>query len=205
MQGNGGTDCGNHATGEVMVGSFMMATSNFCAFQIDGTDPHLPYLLPIIHKRLQGEGASGPEPSEEVRAILAGLLGTALDVGTADDILPHADEVAASLKALVLDRHPEAKLIGCTGVEKLAATAPKIFSHVAANLVGCLCKATGHQQRKVRIAAVRALGLALVHSPSQEFTSSAIVLAQRFFDQAPEVRMQVARSAADLGTKWTYR
>lgn len=118
---------------------------------IGASDLQLHYLVPVLRSRLAGDDPR--EPSEEVRAALAAVLLAAVSRGEAG---PHAEDVAAALGACLADSYARVKLVAARAVA--AAAGADGFASGAPGLVGPLLRNLPHQQRKVRVASVKALG-----------------------------------------------
>merc|ERR1711963_1388282 len=59
-----------------------------------------------------------------------------------------------------------------------------------------------HQQKKVRVASIKAVGCVIQNSGFDQFQLIASHLAQRLFDPVPLVRLSVSRVAGDLLLNW---
>ncbi len=185
--------------------------------------PH--YVVPILRERLSGS-SRGPdyESSEEVRSLLVDILTDVATSARGDDFRPYAEDVVAILKEAIADSFPEVKVKSCVCLVQISEMS-WLPPTSAPELVDSLLKCLTHQQRRVRVAAVKGLGkdtLAVVffsvyidsvppaacmlpHCSSSCFQTSVPFLAQRLFDPAPEVRLNTASVAAKLLKEWTHR
>ena len=100
------------------------------------------------------------------------------------------------------DSLADIKVEACANVHKLAKTMTKDFHLTAAGLLNPLAKAMTHQQKKVRVACIKACGVVLHHSGFDDFQVIGSHLAQRLFDPIPQVRLAVSNVAGDLLMNW---
>ena len=143
------------------------------------------------------------------------------------------NDLVSILKATVVDPFGDIKRISCMAVVSASKTLKNDFHLNSSSLLvpltrGCL----GHQQNKVRVAAIEAVGAIMVQSRCLAYSESKHAvsewqlfrhashhllflsrnsddlktvishLAQRLFDPVPAVRLQVSLVAADLLLNW---
>ena len=114
----------------------------------------------------------------------------------------HLDDLERILGSCIIDTFADIKEMACSDVCLLASLLPKDFRHNAPNLINPLAKAMTHQQKKVRVACIQAVGVVIHHSGFDEFQLIGSHLAQRLFDPVPVVRLSVSKVAGDLLMNW---
>lgn len=131
------------------------------------------------------------------------------------------------------DNFPDVKVKSCECISAIASVSSNVFGvgNVASSLVPSVLRNFTHQQKRVRLSSVRAVGkreiayikhsdvtiywcfllpgsfqgVLLHHCSSRELQQSLVYLAQRLFDQRPEVRLAVYSVASELLTRWPHR
>ena len=162
----------------------------------------LSYVLPVLRQRLVFNEEI-IEPSEEVRHLLTKILTRILEIpNQTDDLKVHLDDLIKILSSCMADSFADIKEEGCQNVHRLAKALPKDFHMSATGLLNPLAKAMTHQQKKVRVACIKACGVVLHHSGFDDFQVIGSHLAQRLFDPVPQVRLAVSKVAADLLMNW---
>lgn len=86
----------------------------------------------------------------------------------------------------------------CEVVVRLAATCPERFHMAASGLVKPLIATSKHQHSRVRVAAVKAIGSAVQHGPSDLLEEVRTIMAQRTMDDSPSVR----KALYGVATNW---
>lgn len=166
----------------------------------------LSYTLPVLKQRLfHLPEEEAVEPSEEVRLLLLKILDKILKLSgpeNSEDLKAFQDDLVKILSSCVLDSFADIKELACEDVHLLAEALPKDFHFNAQNLINPLLKAMTHQQKKVRVATIKAIGIVIMHSGFDELQLVASHLAQRLFDDHPQVRLTVSRVAGDLLLNW---
>jgi len=166
----------------------------------------LSYILPVLRQRLVRQpGDEVIETSEEVRLLLLTILTKILEMTTdeqEDDLKIHLDDLVRMLGSCIIDTFADVKEMACNDVGLLAKVLSKDFHFNAANLINPLAKSMTHQQKKVRVACIQAVGVVLHHSGFDEFQLIGSHLAQRLFDPVPVVRLSVSKVAGDLLMNW---
>ena len=114
----------------------------------------------------------------------------------------HLDDLSRILGACIIDAFADIKELACDNVGLLAEKLPQDFHFSAATLINPLATAMTHQQKKVRVACIKAVGTVLQHSGFDQFQLIASHLAQRLFDPMPQVRLWVSKVAGNLLMDW---
>ena len=162
----------------------------------------LSYILPVLKQRLVFK-EEVVEPSEEVRFLLIKILSRILELpNETEDLKVHLDDLIHILGACINDSFSDIKVEACENVHQLAQALAKDFHMSASGLLNPLAKAMTHQQKKVRIACIKACGVVLHHSGFDDFQIIGSHLAQRLFDPIPQVRLAVSNVAGDLLMNW---
>ena len=171
---------------------------------------HLSYLFPVLRHRLANRsGERSLEPSEEVRlsylAIMIGILRKELLVSSDQSkLFPYMDDVFAILKTTLTDSYGDIKSLSCEGVENAADVFKQDFHLMGNTLISPLLQCLSHQQKKVRISAVHAIGVVIICCTCNDFNKVAPHRAQRHFDHVPQVRLQVSITVGKLLLEWKY-
>ena len=122
----------------------------------------LSYILPVLRQRLVRQpGDEVIETSEEVRLLLLTILTKILEMTTdeqEDDLKIHLDDLVRILGSCIIDTFADVKEMACNDVGLLAKVLSKDFHFNAANLINPLAKSMTHQQKKVRVACIQAVG-----------------------------------------------
>lgn len=144
------------------------------------------------------------ESSEEVRLLLLKLLTEILKKSPENDadLKIHLDDLSRILSSTIIDAFADIKEMACDDVDLLARKLPQEFHFNAATLINPLASAMTHQQKKVRVACIKATGVVLQHCGFDQFQLIASHLAQRLFDPVPQVRLQVSKIAGRLLIDW---
>lgn len=175
----------------------------FYGHMVNTSPMTLSYILPVLKQRLVCKEEIIIEVSEEVRFLLIKILSRILDLpNETEDLKVHLDDLIAILGSCMNDSFADIKVEACENVHKLAKTMPKDFHLTAAGLLNPLAKAMTHQQKKVRVACIKACGVVLHHSGFDDFQVIGSHLAQRLFDPIPQVRLAVSNVAGDLLMNW---
>ena len=166
----------------------------------------LSYILPVLRQRLVHQNQDEVvEPSEEVRFLLLKILTHILQMSCKDnneDLKIHLDDLTNMTSCCIIDSFADIKELACNDVKLLAQAISKDFHMTAPQLINPLAKAMTHQQKKVRVACIKAVGIVIHHSGFDQFQLIASHLAQRLFDPVPDVRLAVSRVAGDLLMNW---
>ncbi|KAM3826520.1 dynein axonemal assembly factor 5 [Vipera latastei] len=150
----------------------------------------LPVLMPALAQRLglpQGPG----EPCEELRLGLLQLLTQLLRRCHRPALAPFLPEALAVLRAALLDPFPPAKRQACQACQAAAAALPDHFHLQSESLISPLMQAISHQHYKVRVAVIHATGSVIQFGNVKSLDDVLSHLAQRCFDDIPQVREAV--------------
>nr|XP_056722598.1 dynein axonemal assembly factor 5 [Euleptes europaea] len=156
----------------------------------------LPVLLPALAQRL-GHAAPGAgddearEACEELRLGLLGLLGLLLRRCPAAALAAYLPEVARVLRAALLDAFPPAKREACALAAQAAHAMPEHFHMQSESLISPLMQAVSHQHFRVRVAVIQATGAVIQFGNAKSLDDVLSHLAQRCFDDIPQVREAV--------------
>jgi len=166
----------------------------------------LSYVIPALKQRLYHQpGEEIVEPCEEVRLILLKIVDRILQLSgpeSSQDMKLHLDDLILILSCCIEDNFADIKELACDDVHLLAKALPKEFHFSAEKLLNPLARAMTHQQKKVRVASIKAVGCVIQNSGFDQFQLIASHLAQRLFDPVPLVRLSVSRVAGDLLLNW---
>ncbi|XP_058141656.1 dynein axonemal assembly factor 5 [Dasypus novemcinctus] len=157
--------------------------------------PHdaLPRLLPALAARLAGpEPARRPPPEacEELRLELVQLLSLAVDLGGAA-LAPYLDDAVRVLRCTLLDPFAAVRRESCRCAAALARATPDHFHMQSESLIGPLMQTISHQHWKVRVAVIEATGTVIQFGSGKSVDDVLSHLAQRLFDDVPQVRRAV--------------
>nr|XP_028561739.1 dynein assembly factor 5, axonemal isoform X1 [Podarcis muralis] len=150
----------------------------------------LPFLVPALAQRLglpPGEG----EPCEELRLGLLQLLSLLLQACRGDALAPYLPELVRALRSALLDPYPQAKREGCAGAAACAKAMPDTFHMQSESLINPLMQAISHQHYRVRVAVIQATGAVIQYGNVKSLDDVLSHLAQRCFDEIPQVREAV--------------
>ncbi|XP_074867131.1 dynein axonemal assembly factor 5 isoform X2 [Carettochelys insculpta] len=150
----------------------------------------LPCLLPALAQRLCAPQGQIHEPCEELRLALVQLLGLLLELCGAA-LAPYLSEVVRILQATLLDPYPEVKRESCRCATASARAMPEHFHMQSELLIKPLMQMISHQHFRVRVAVIQATGTVLQFGNGKSVDDVLSHLAQRLFDEIPQVRQAV--------------
>ncbi|XP_043244314.1 dynein axonemal assembly factor 5-like [Amphibalanus amphitrite] len=156
--------------------------------------PLWPPLVAALRQRLAAPQPQPAEPSEEVRLQLVRLAGQLVDSDGAQ-LAPYLDHLVAILAAALADPSPDLKTAACQATGRLARSLPRHFHLQSASLVPPLLRNLAHQRWRVREPCVRALGDVVQFGDNSTVRDAVSHMAQRMFDQVPQVRLAVTEVA----------
>jgi len=165
-------------------------------------------VFPVLNHRLSNSSSQPStlrEPSEEVRFLLVTLLNDILKKSGVDcpELRLYLDDIVGILKVTILDPFANVKKISCEAVIEASKAFKTDFHMIASSLLEPLTKCLGHQQNKVRLNAIKAIGSVMVVSRTPEdFKKVVSHLAQRLFDPVASVRLEVSVVAHNLLINW---
>uniref|UniRef100_A0ABM5F123 Dynein axonemal assembly factor 5 n=1 Tax=Pogona vitticeps TaxID=103695 RepID=A0ABM5F123_9SAUR len=153
----------------------------------------LPFLMPVLARRLGPAPGEEGEPCEELRLGLLQLFGQTLQAcdGGGAALAPYLPELGRVLAGALLDPYPKAKLEGCAALAACAKAMPEHFHLQSESLINPLMKTISHQHYRVRVAVVQATGAVIQFGNVKSLDDVLPHLAQRCFDDIPQVREAV--------------
>ncbi|XP_068606399.1 dynein axonemal assembly factor 5-like [Brachionichthys hirsutus] len=154
----------------------------------------LPYLVPCLARRLGDKDIL--EPAEELRLSAVELLALALEV-CGKHLKPYLNEMMNILQKTIVDPFPDVKRESCECTVALATCLPEHFHMQAESLVKPLMQTITHQHARVRASVIKATGAVIQHGSGKDLDDVLSHLAQRLFDDAPQVRKAVTTVAGD--------
>ncbi|KAG7267969.1 hypothetical protein CRUP_011931, partial [Coryphaenoides rupestris] len=140
----------------------------------------LVYLVPCLTQRLAGKEVT--EPAEELRLSLAEMLSLTVDV-CGKQLAPYLDDMINMLRATIVDPFPAVKRESC--------------KCTAESLVQPLMQSISHQHAKVRVSVIEATGAVVQHGTGKHVDDVLSHMAQRLFDNSPQVRKSVTAVVGD--------
>ncbi|XP_077172345.1 dynein axonemal assembly factor 5-like [Paroedura picta] len=146
----------------------------------------LPALVPALARRLEP-----PEPCEELRLGLLRLLGLLLRRCAAAALAPHLPDLARLLAAALRDPFPDARREACALAARAAHALPEHFHLQSESLISPLMESISHQHFRVRVAVIQATGAVIQFGNAKSLDDVISHLAQRCFDNIPQVREAV--------------
>ncbi|XP_078521034.1 dynein axonemal assembly factor 5 [Lissotriton helveticus] len=148
----------------------------------------LPYLMPALQQRL-GQPTL-VEPSEELRLGLVQLLSLTVELCGAR-LAPYLDEMVRILQRTIVDPFPEVKKESCKCASSYAKSIPEHFHMQSESLIKPLMQTISHQHSKVRVAVIQTTGIVIQYGNGKSVDDVLSHLAQRLFDDSPQVRQAV--------------
>lgn len=159
-------------------------------------DYYLAYVFPVVVERIGTPEIV--EESEELRLKTMELVNEIVGLYNKEDLLgPFVDDIVEVLTHSLNDKYPKVKLACCDCVHLTFEAAPRKFGEVSVQLVKPLVRLFTHRHFKVRVAAVEALGVVIMASRGA-LDDSVVPLAERLFDQVPQVRRSVITVSSKL-------
>uniref|UniRef100_A0A8C5QE17 Dynein axonemal assembly factor 5 n=1 Tax=Leptobrachium leishanense TaxID=445787 RepID=A0A8C5QE17_9ANUR len=159
-----------------------------CVGNVPRPEEALPYLIPAVTQRLGNPEIV--EPSEELRLALAELLTLLVEV-CGKKLVPYLDDMVRILQRTISDPFPEVKKESCKCASYYAQSIPEHFHMQSESLIKPLMQAISHQHSKVRLAVIQTTGAVIQHGNGKSMDDVLSHLAQRLFDDAPQVRQAV--------------
>ncbi|XP_053327165.1 dynein axonemal assembly factor 5 [Spea bombifrons] len=159
-----------------------------CVRNVPRPEEALPYLIPAVAQRLGNPEIV--EPSEELRLALTELLALLVEV-CGKKLGPYLDEMIRILQRTITDPFPDVKKESCKCAANYAKCIPDLFHMQSESLIKPLMQTISHQHSKVRIAAIQATGAIIQFGNGKSVDDVLSHLAQRLFDDAPQVRQAV--------------
>ncbi|KAM4598331.1 dynein axonemal assembly factor 5 [Polymixia lowei] len=173
-------------TAILIIGEFIR-----CVPQPEGS---LVYLIPCLAQRLGGKEIL--EPAEELRLSLVEVLTLTVEV-CGKQLAPYLDDVIKILQRTIVDPFPDVKRESCKCTVNFAKCVPEHFHMQAESLVKPLMQTIAHQHSRVRVSVIEATGAVIQHGTGKTVDDVLSHLAQRLFDDSPQVRKAVTLVVGD--------
>ncbi|AWP18929.1 putative HEAT repeat-containing protein 2 [Scophthalmus maximus] len=154
----------------------------------------LPYLMPCLAQRL-GESEI-LEPAEELRLSAVEMLTLTVEV-CGKHLAPYVNEMINILQRTIVDPFPDVKRESCKCTVKFAECVPEHFYMQAESLVKPLMQTVTHQHSRVRGSVIEATRVVIQHGTGKNVDDVLSHLAQRLFDDSPQVRKAVTAVVGD--------
>ncbi|XP_062820415.1 dynein axonemal assembly factor 5 [Anolis carolinensis] len=153
----------------------------------------LPVLVPALAQRLclREAGPGQGEACEELRLGLLQLLAALLGACQGQALGPYLPDAAAAFRAALRDPFPPAQRQACAAIAACARAAPEHFHLQSESFVVPLMQAISHQHYRVRVAVIQATGAVIQFGNAKSLDDVLSHLAQRCFDDIPQVREAV--------------
>ncbi|KAK5604464.1 hypothetical protein CRENBAI_016983 [Crenichthys baileyi] len=136
------------------------------------------------------------EPSEELRLSAVEMLTLTVDVcGT--HLTHYLNETISILLRTIVDPFPDVRKESCKCTVSFAKSVPEHFHMQAESLVKPLMQTITHQHSRVRVSAIEATGAVIQHGSGKNLDDVISHLAQRLFDDSPQVRKAVTAVVGD--------
>ncbi|CAL8304585.1 unnamed protein product [Merluccius merluccius] len=148
----------------------------------------LVYLMPCLTQRLGGKEIA--EPAEELRLSMVEMLSLTVEV-CGKQLAPYLDDVITILGMTIADPFPDVKKESCKCTVLFAKCVPDHFHMQAESLVKPLMQSISHQHSRVRVSVVEATGAVVQHGTGKHVDDVLSHMAQRLFDDSPQVRKAV--------------
>ncbi|KAM9305509.1 dynein axonemal assembly factor 5 [Gastrophryne carolinensis] len=161
---------------------------SYCVTNVPRPEEALPYLMPALTQRLGGTEIA--EPAEELRLAMAELLSLLVEV-CGHKLAPYLDEMVRILQRTIQDPFPDVKKESCRCATSYAMAIPEHFHMQSESLIKPLMQTISHQHSKVRIAVIQTTGAVIQHGSGKSVDDVLSHLAQRLFDDSPQVRQAV--------------
>ncbi|XP_042293334.1 dynein axonemal assembly factor 5 [Sceloporus undulatus] len=151
----------------------------------------LPFLMPALAQRLSSWPEGHGEPCEELRLGLLQLLAQLLRGCEGQALAPYLPEILGVLRGALLDPNPQAKRQASDAAVLAAKALPEHFHLQSESLITPLMQAISHQHYRVRVAVIQATGAVIQFGNVKSLDDVLSHLAQRCFDDIPQVREAV--------------
>ncbi|VDK33260.1 unnamed protein product [Taenia asiatica] len=160
--------------------------SKLCEY-VDASDCFIPYVTQMLVKRLTVKESL--EESEEVRLCSLKLLNGILQ--RLQNGSSCVDDYCLIISHSLKDSFHEVKVLCCDILRVLAEKFPSLFYHSAEPVLKPLLNNVVHQQHRVRVATVEAIGVVFKHCNGKFVDYTIAPLTQRLFDPSIAVRKAV--------------
>lgn len=160
----------------------------YCVSNVPRPEEALPYLVPAITQRLGTPEIV--EPTEELRLALTQLLTLLVEV-CGRKLAPYLEDMIRILQSTIVDPFPDVRKESCKCAADYARSIPDHFHMQSESLIKPLMQTISHQHSKVRVAVIQATGAVIQCGSGKSVDDVLSHLAQRLFDDAPQVRRAV--------------
>ncbi|KAJ8398750.1 hypothetical protein AAFF_G00419470 [Aldrovandia affinis] len=130
------------------------------------------------------------EPAEELRLSMLEVLTLTVEV-CGIRLAPYLDDIVKILQRTIVDPFPDVKRESCKCTVNFSRCVPAHFHMQADGLVKPLMQTISHQHSRVRVAAIEATGAVIQYGSGKNVDDVLSHLAQRLFDDWPQVRKSV--------------
>ncbi|XP_058510583.1 dynein axonemal assembly factor 5-like [Solea solea] len=154
----------------------------------------LPYLMPCLAVRL-GEKEIR-EPAEELRLSAMEMLTLTVEV-CGKHLAPYLSDVMNILQRTIVDPFPDVKRESCRCTVKFSDSVSDHFHMQAESLVKPLMQTISHQHSRVRVSVIEATRAVIHHGTGKNVDDVLSHMAQRLFDDSPQVRKAVTAVVGD--------
>ncbi|XP_008282012.1 HEAT repeat-containing protein 2 [Stegastes partitus] len=154
----------------------------------------LPYLMPCLAQRFGEKEVL--EPAEELRLSATEMLTLTVEV-CGKHLAPFLSETIRILQRGIVDPFPDVKRESCRCTVNFAKCVPEHFHMQAESLVKPLTLTIAHQHSRVRVSVIEATGAVIQHGSGKNVDDVLSHLAQRLFDDSPQVRKAVTAVVGD--------
>uniref|UniRef100_A0A669EYT5 Dynein axonemal assembly factor 5 n=1 Tax=Oreochromis niloticus TaxID=8128 RepID=A0A669EYT5_ORENI len=154
----------------------------------------LPYLMPCLAQRFGEKEIL--EPAEELRLSAVEMLTLIVEV-CGKNLAPYLSEVINILQRTIVDPFPDVKRESCKCTVNFAKCLPEHFHMQAESLIKPLMLTIAHQHTRVRVSVIEATGAVIQHGSGKKVDDVLSHLAQRLFDDSPQVRKAVTAVVGD--------
>jgi len=127
------------------------------AYDPEGTS-HLPDILKPPKNQKPQVVVKPPEPSEEVRLLIAELVNIVVCCAAPESFTEYLDELVSLLRVLAMDPYGQVQLEAAKTISELSRAAAELIHHFSEPLARSLFTPITNKHSKVRIAGVEALG-----------------------------------------------
>uniref|UniRef100_A0A8C7KNR7 Dynein axonemal assembly factor 5 n=1 Tax=Oncorhynchus kisutch TaxID=8019 RepID=A0A8C7KNR7_ONCKI len=169
-----------------MLGDFILC--------VPQPEDSLPYLMPALTQRLGGKEIL--EPAEELRLSMVEVLTLTVEV-CGRHLAPYLDDMMKILQRTIVDPFPDVKRESCKCTVHFAKSVPEHFHMQAESLVKPLMQTISHQHSRVRVSTIEATGAVIQYGTGKNVDDVLSHLAQRLFDDSPQVRKAVTVVVGD--------
>uniref|UniRef100_A0A8C6TRS7 Dynein axonemal assembly factor 5 n=1 Tax=Neogobius melanostomus TaxID=47308 RepID=A0A8C6TRS7_9GOBI len=154
----------------------------------------LPYLMPCLAQRFGEKDIV--ESAEELRLSALEMLTLTVEV-CGKHLAPYLNEMINILQRSIIDPFPDVKRESCKCTIQFAKSVPEHFHMQAESLVQPLMQTVSHQHSRVRVSVIEATGAVIQYGTGKNLNDVASHLAQRLFDDSPQVRKAVTVVVGD--------